>query len=121
MTVVSFKGLLVDLCRDVHADCVVKGIRAVSDFDYEMKQAHMNARMGVETVFLPTGPEYSYLSSSLMKEVVTLGGDIAGLVPPCGRGAAEGEVRPMSTYMEALEPSSRWSPRLEASRCRPPP
>jgi pantetheine-phosphate adenylyltransferase len=81
LSVVSFQGLLVDLCRDVQADCVVKGIRAVSDFDYEMKQAHMNARMGVETVFLPTSPEYSYISSSLIKEVVSLGGDISGLVP----------------------------------------
>jgi pantetheine-phosphate adenylyltransferase len=80
--VITFKGLLSDLCRDVGADCVVKGIRAVSDFDYEMQMAQMNRRMGVETVFLPTSPEYSYLSSSLMKEVVTLGGDINGLVPP---------------------------------------
>jgi pantetheine-phosphate adenylyltransferase len=79
--VVSFNGLLIDLCRDVGADCVVKGIRAVSDFDYEMQMAQMNRRMGVETVFLPTSPEFSYLSSSLMKEVVTLGGDINGLVP----------------------------------------
>ncbi len=81
LKVISFKGLLVDLCRDVQADCVVKGIRAVSDFDYEMKQAHMNARMGVETVFLPTSPEFSYLSSSLIKEVVSLGGEVTGLVP----------------------------------------
>jgi pantetheine-phosphate adenylyltransferase len=81
LEVVSFKGLLVDLCHDVGADCVVKGIRAVSDFDYEMQMAQMNGRMGVETVFLPTSPEFSYLSSSLMKEVVTLGGDINGLVP----------------------------------------
>jgi pantetheine-phosphate adenylyltransferase len=81
ISVVSFEGLLVDLCRDQGADCVVKGIRAVSDFDYEMQMAQMNARMGIETVFLPTSPEFSYLSSSLMKEVVTLGGDINGLVP----------------------------------------
>jgi pantetheine-phosphate adenylyltransferase len=78
---IPFKGLLVDLCREVGAACVVKGIRAVSDFDYEQMQAQMNARMGVETLFVPTSPEFSYLSSSLMKEVVTLGGDINGLVP----------------------------------------
>ena len=82
LTVVSFQGLLVDLCREVGADCVVKGVRAVSDFDYEMQMAQMNGRMGVETVFLATSPEFSYLSSSLMKEVVILGGDINGLVPP---------------------------------------
>ena len=81
ITTIPFKGLLVDVCRDVGADCVVKGIRAVSDFDYELKQAQMNARMGVDTLFMPTSPEFSYLSSSLMKEVVALGGDINGLVP----------------------------------------
>lgn len=81
LTVIAFKGLLVDVCHDVQADCVVKGVRAVSDFDYEMQMAQMNGRMGIETVFLPTSPEYSYLSSSLMKEVVALGGDINGLVP----------------------------------------
>jgi pantetheine-phosphate adenylyltransferase len=82
ITIIPFKGLLVDTCREVGADCVVKGIRAVSDFDYELKQAQMNARMGIDTLFMPTSPEFSYLSSSLMKEVVTLGGDINGLVPP---------------------------------------
>lgn len=82
VTAIPFKGLLVDLCRELGASCVVKGIRAVSDFDYEQMQAQMNAKMGVETLFLPTSPEYSYLSSSLMKEVVSLGGDINGLVPP---------------------------------------
>jgi pantetheine-phosphate adenylyltransferase len=81
LSVMSFQGLLVDLCRDVKADCVVKGVRAVSDFDYELTMAQMNARMGVETVFLPASPEVSYLSSSLMKEVISLGGDINGLVP----------------------------------------
>lgn len=79
--VASFKGLLVDFCREMGADVVVKGLRAVSDFDYEMQMAHMNARMGLQTVFLPTSLEYSYLSSTLMKEVATLGGSISGLVP----------------------------------------
>lgn len=81
LKVTAFGGLLVDFCRQVGADVVVKGIRAVSDFDYEMQMAQMNARMGIQTVFLPTSPEYSYLSSSLMKEVASLGGDISGLVP----------------------------------------
>ncbi len=81
LSIVSFQGLLVEFCHEVGADCVVKGIRAVSDFDYEMQMAQMNGRMGVETVFLPTSPEFSYLSSSLIKEVVTLGGDVTGLVP----------------------------------------
>ena len=79
--VAAFKGLLVDFCRDAGVDVVIKGLRAVTDFDYEMQMAQMNARMGIETVFLPASPEFSYLSSSLMKEVMSLGGDINGLVP----------------------------------------
>lgn len=82
LKVTSFDGLLVEFCRQMGADVVVKGIRAVSDFDYEMQMAQMNARMGIQTVFLPTSPEYSYLSSSLMKEVISLGGQVTGLVPP---------------------------------------
>jgi pantetheine-phosphate adenylyltransferase len=82
LKVTSFKGLLVEFCREIGAEAVVKGLRAVTDFDYEMQMAQMNARMGIETAFLPASPEYSYLSSSLMKEVVSLGGPITGLVPP---------------------------------------
>lgn len=78
----SFQGLTVEYCKQVGANAIVKGLRAVSDFDYEMQQAQMNARMGVETAFVAANPEYTYLSSSLMKEVVTLGGRITGLVPP---------------------------------------
>ena len=79
--VTSFKGLLVEFCRQIGANAVVKGLRAVTDFDYAMPMAQMYARMGIETAFLPASPEYSYLSSSLMKEVVALGGEITGLVP----------------------------------------
>lgn len=77
----SFQGLTVDFCKHVGAGVIVKGLRAVSDFEYEMQMALMNARMGVETTFLSANPEYSYLSSSLMKEVVTFGGSVDGLVP----------------------------------------
>ncbi len=80
--VASFQGLLVAFCRDVGAEVIVKGLRAVTDFDYEMQMAQMNARMGIDTAFMATNPEFSYLSSSLMKEVVGLGGEIDGLVPP---------------------------------------
>lgn len=80
--IASFQGLLVRFCRDVGAAVIVKGLRAVTDFDYEMQMAQMNARMGIDTAFMATNPEYSYLSSSLMKEVVGLGGEIDGLVPP---------------------------------------
>ncbi len=81
LTVTSFSGLLVEFCRQIDANAVVKGLRALSDFDYEMTMAQMNARMGIETVFVPANPKYSYLSSSLMKEVVALGGSVTGLVP----------------------------------------
>jgi pantetheine-phosphate adenylyltransferase len=78
----SFDGLLVDFCRDRGIPAIVKGLRAVSDFDYELQMAQMNHRLaGVETLFVPTNAIYSYLSSSLVKEVALHGGDISGLVP----------------------------------------
>lgn len=78
----SLEGLLVDFCTTRGIGTVVKGLRAVSDFDYEMQMAQMNSRLaGVETLFLPTSPQYSYLSSSLVKEVAAYGGDVSGLVP----------------------------------------
>ena len=78
----SFQGLLVDYCRERDIPVVVKGLRAVSDFDYELQMAQMNNRLtGVETLFVATNPEYSFLSSSLVKEVAKWGGDVAGLVP----------------------------------------
>ena len=77
-----FDGLLVDLCRRLGVRIIVKGLRAVSDFEYELQMAQMNAHIGdVETLFIPASPIYSYLSSSLVKEVARLGGDISGLVP----------------------------------------
>jgi len=78
----SFDGLLTDFCRDHDVRAIVKGLRAVSDFDYELQMAQMNSSLsGVETVFVPTSPEYSFLASSLVKEVATYGGDVSGLVP----------------------------------------
>ncbi|MDQ1643398.1 MAG: pantetheine-phosphate adenylyltransferase [Actinomycetota bacterium] len=78
----SFDGLLVDHCRERDIPVVVKGLRAVSDFDYELQMAQMNHRLsGLETLFVATNPEYSFLSSSLVKEVATFGGDVRGLVP----------------------------------------
>jgi pantetheine-phosphate adenylyltransferase len=79
----SFHGLLVDYCREHDVPAVVKGLRAVSDFDYELQMAQMNLDLaGVETLFMATNPVYSFLSSSLVKEVATYGGDVSGLVPP---------------------------------------
>jgi pantetheine-phosphate adenylyltransferase len=78
----SFHGLLVDYCRAHNIPVVVKGLRAVSDFDYELQMAQMNHGLaGVETLFIATNPLYSFLSSSLVKEVAMYGGDVAGLVP----------------------------------------
>jgi len=82
VSVDSFYGLLVDYCRDHGVDAIVKGLRAVSDFDYELQMAQMNYRLTqVETCFISTNPLYSYLSSSLVKEVATHGGNVSGLVP----------------------------------------
>ncbi len=79
----SFRGLLVDFCRTHDIPTIVKGLRAVSDFDYELQMAQMNHSLaGVETLFMSTNPTYSFLSSSLVKEVATWGGDVSHLVPP---------------------------------------
>jgi pantetheine-phosphate adenylyltransferase len=79
----SFDGLLTDFCKDHDIHAIVKGLRAVSDFDYELQMAQMNSSLaGIETVFVPTSPEYSFLASSLVKEVATFGGDVSSLVPP---------------------------------------
>ncbi len=78
----SFHGLLVDFCREQQIQAIVKGLRAVSDFDYELQMAQMNYQLsGVDTVFVSTNPLYSYLSSSLVKEVATYGGDVSNLLP----------------------------------------
>jgi len=80
--VLSFQGLLVDFCRAQDASVVVKGLRAVSDFDYELQMAQMNIGLaGVETLFMPTNPQHSYLSSSLVKDVAKWGGDVTPHVP----------------------------------------
>lgn len=78
----KFYGLTVDYCKQQDIPVIVRGLRAVSDYEYELQMAQMNHRMaGVETLFMATNPLYAFLSSSLMKEVVKFGGDISGLVP----------------------------------------
>ncbi len=78
----SFQGLTVDYCRTHDIPVIVKGLRAVSDFDYELQQAQMNRGLaGVDTLFMPTNPEYSFLASSLVKEIAKWGGDVSSLVP----------------------------------------
>ena len=80
----SFHGLLVDYAAEKRAGVLIRGIRAISDYEYELQMALMNKRLspGVETVFLMSGEAYSFLSSRLVKRVIALGGNIAGLVPP---------------------------------------
>lgn len=79
----SFSGLLIDFMKLKNAGFIVKGLRAVSDFEYEMQMTHMNRKLApnVETVFMMTNSKYSYLSSSMVKEVARMGGCIKGLVP----------------------------------------
>ncbi len=80
--VTAFRGLLVDHVREVGADTVVKGLRTVEDYEYETQMAQMNRHMtGMETLFIPTRPEYRFISSSLVKEIARLGGSVGGLVP----------------------------------------
>src|ERR1022692_5061497 len=83
VTVERFDGLIVDFCRANDVSAIVKGLRAVSDFDYEMQMAQMNYNQaGVETLFMTTNPLYAFLSSSLVKEFARYGGGVTGLVPP---------------------------------------
>ena len=83
MLVESFSGLTADFARELKATAIVRGIRAVSDYEYELRMALMNRRLEpqIETVFLMAGEEYSYVSSTLMKQVFELGGRVAGLIP----------------------------------------
>jgi Phosphopantetheine adenylyltransferase (EC 2.7.7.3) len=80
----SFNGLLIDYARKVHAIAILRGLRAVSDFEYEMQIATMNRKLDdhVETFFIMTNKRYSFLSSSIVKEVAKYGGDVSDLVPP---------------------------------------
>ncbi|MCA9860564.1 MAG: pantetheine-phosphate adenylyltransferase, partial [Thermomicrobiales bacterium] len=80
----SFSGLTVDFARDQNASVIVRGLRAVSDFEYEFKLAHMNHHLApeIEVVCLMTSSRNSFVSSSMIREVASLGGDITGLVPP---------------------------------------
>jgi pantetheine-phosphate adenylyltransferase len=93
--VVTFRGLLVDFAKQQGAAVVFRGLRAVSDFEYEFQMAQMNRRLAgdVETLFLMASEDYTYLSSRLVKEVALLGGDVTGLVPPAVAEALEAKRR----------------------------
>ncbi len=85
VTIKSFDGLLVDFAEEEKADFIVRGLRAVTDFEYEIQLAHTNHRMRpeVDTVFLTTTLQYSFVSSSLVREIASYGGDISAFVPEC--------------------------------------
>jgi pantetheine-phosphate adenylyltransferase len=80
----TFDGLMVEYAKSLEATCILRGIRAISDYEYELQMALMNRRLQphLETIFLPAGEQFSFVSSRLVKEVARLGGDITGLVPP---------------------------------------
>lgn len=90
----SFTGLLVNFLKEVDANIIIRGMRAISDFEYEFQMALMNRRLypNAETVFLTPKEEYSYLSSRLVREVVSLGGDVTGLVPESIRVLLEDRI-----------------------------
>lgn len=82
VTVMGFSGLIVDFCREIDAQAIVKGLRGGNDYEFELPMAQMNAHLtGVETVFVPTSAALGYVSSSLVKEVASLGGEVSALVP----------------------------------------
>ena len=89
----SFHGLLVDYCAAAGIGAIVKGLRAVSDFDYELQMAQMNHGLtGVDTLFLPTSPAYSFVSSSLVKQVAAYGGNVSHLLPDVVAAALAGKT-----------------------------
>jgi pantetheine-phosphate adenylyltransferase len=93
VTVQGFSGLIVDFCRDIGAQAIVKGLRGGNDYEYELPMAQMNSHLtGVETVFVPTTAALGYVSSSLVKEVASLGGDVSALVPPSVHARLEARI-----------------------------
>ena len=91
----SFSGLLVEYCAAGGITTIVKGLRGVSDFDYEIQMAQMNRSLtGVDTLFLPTAPQHAFVSSSLVKQVASYGGDVSAFLPPVVLAAVQATVAP---------------------------
>lgn len=94
--VITFDGLLADYVNSNQIEAVIRGLRATMDFEYEIQMAHMNARLynkDVETIFMMTAPQYSFVSSSIVKEVFALKGDIEGLVPKAALEAMKSKYK----------------------------
>jgi pantetheine-phosphate adenylyltransferase len=101
VSVAGFTGLLTTFCQERGANAIVKGLRAVSDYEYELQMAQMNASLTrIETVFVPTSPEWSFLASSLVKEVAAFGGDVSALVPEFVLGPLLEKLARRSTDLE---------------------
>ena len=96
--VATFDGLLVDYARAQQANVILRGLRAVADFEFESQMAHMNRRLepGIEVVFLMTGKEHFFVSSSLIREVAKFGGSVSGLVPRCVEGRLQARLNTMA-------------------------
>ncbi|MGB6973635.1 MAG: pantetheine-phosphate adenylyltransferase [Terracidiphilus sp.] len=94
VSVATFEGLMVDFAREQKATAVLRGIRAISDYEYEFQMALMNRRLApeIETVFLQPAGRYSFVSSRIVKEVFSFGGDISGLVPPAVLKRLKGRI-----------------------------
>ena len=88
----SWSGLLVDYCKTNSVQAIVKGLRAVTDFDYELQMAQVNLQSGIETMFMATAPAHSFLSSSLVKELAHYGGDVSSMVPKNVNAALKAQV-----------------------------
>jgi pantetheine-phosphate adenylyltransferase len=89
----SWHGLLVDFCKENSIQAIVKGLRAVTDFDYELQMAQVNLQgSGVETMFMATAPSHSFLSSSIVKELAHFGGDVSSMVPGVVNDALKARV-----------------------------
>jgi pantetheine-phosphate adenylyltransferase len=116
LVVVSFGGLLVDYVKKCGARVVIRGLRAIADFEYEFQLAHMNRRLapGVDTVFLPTTQENFYVSSSLVKEIARFGGDVSGVVPETVHRALIAKFAAAPRGGRRRGPAARKSPALPA-------
>ena len=99
---VRLEGLLVDYARSVGAGAIIRGLRAVSDFEFEFQMALMNRKLepDVETLFLMPKEEYTYLSSRIIKEIARLGGDVTSFVPQCVSKALQGKYPPRAVPVE---------------------
>jgi len=109
--VASFHGLLVDFAAQQHANVIIRGIRAVSDYEYELQMALMNRKLrpDLETVFMMPAEQYSYLSSRLVRELAQLNGSIEGLVPAMVEQRLKEKLDPAIKFQHAREPKSRKS------------